>query len=606
MRRAALVAAALAACAAAGAAQAQQPTTPPTQSPRPATGAPATVVEPEHPAFLVRSDSGLDFVHRRFTTPAKKYLPEITGSGIGLLDYDGDGLLDVYCAQCCPLPGYPEKVEAPPDALYRNLGRVGGRFRFERVADRVTVKQEDGTPREAPLGLGDREYSMSVTCPDVDNDGRPDLFVTNVGQDVLYRNNGDGTFTDVTAQSGIVDAWWTAAAAWGDFDGDGDLDLYLANYGLIDYVRYTVCGTGDRVGYCSPDVLKAAPDRLFRNDGGFRFTDVTKEAGIVEPDHGGKGLAAIPFDHDDDGRLDLYVANDADPNFLWHNVRGADGKMKFEEIAGEVGLAVNGQGTSQSCMGSDIADVNGDLRFDVYSANLSKESSVLYLRTDGDYYEDATYKSGIGNPTYLFTGFGARFFDFDRDADLDLFQVNGHVLDDIRESDPNQSFEQVPLFLENRGDGTFLPVGPKLSRFFQEADVGRGLAVGDLDGDGDLDAVVVESDHPLRVLENVLETFNHWIGLFLAGDGKKSPRDAIGARVTLACGDKTQVQEVRGSSSYMSWQDLRVHFGVGPRTVKATATIRWPSGRVQVVKELELDRYHLVREEGGEAPGGSR
>src|SRR5262249_34441524 len=254
------------------------------------------------------------------------------------------GLLDVYCAQCCPLPGYPEKVEPPPDALYRNLGRVDGRFRFQRVPDRVPVKQADGTVREAPLGLGDREYSMSVTCPDVDNDGRPDLFVSNVGQDALYRNNGDGTFTDVTAQSGIVDAYWSAAAAWADLDRDGDLDLYLGNYGLLDFAHYIVCGTPpDRVGYCSPDVLKSAPGPLFRNDGAFHFTDITKEAGIVEPDHGGKALAVVPFDHDGDGRTDLYVANDADPNFLWHNVTGADGKVKFEEIAGEVGVAVNGQ-----------------------------------------------------------------------------------------------------------------------------------------------------------------------------------------------------------------------------------------------------------------------
>ena len=587
---------ALAGLFAAAASSAQTPPQPAPAPPRPAPGAPAKVVVPDHPAFLERDDCGLDFVHRRFTTPSKKYLPEITGSGVGLLDYDGDGRLDVYCAQGCPLPGYPETVAAPPDALYRNLGRVDGRFRFARVPDRVVVKRADGTSHEAPLGLGDREYSMSVTCPDVDNDGHPDLFVTNVGQDALYRNNGDGTFTDVTAQSGILDVYWTAAAAWCDFDGDGDLDVYLGNYGLIDFAHYTVCGTPERVGYCSPDVLKAAPDRVFRNDGNFRFTDVTREAGLVEPDHGGKALAVVPFDWDDDGKLDLYVANDADPNFLWHNVRGPDGKMKFEEIAGEVGLAVNGQGTSQSCMGSDIADVDGDLRFDVYSANLSKEASVLYLRTDGDMFEDATYKSGIGNPTFLFTGFGARFFDYDRDADLDLIQVNGHVLDDVHESDPNQSFEQVPLFFENRGDGTFLSVGPKLSKFFQEADVGRGLAVGDLDDDGDEDVVVLESDHPIRVLENVLDTSNHWIGFALIGDGKASPRDAIGARVRLACGDKTQVQEIRGSSSYMSWQDLRLHFGLGARTAKANATIRWPSGRVQELKDLALDRYYVVPE----------
>jgi hypothetical protein len=589
-----------------------------TQSAPPASAsqpAPAPASAPAGPAFLERDDCGIDFVHQRFATPSKKYLVETAGSGVGLFDYDGDGRLDVYCVQCCPLPGGPANVEAPPDVLFHNDGRgADGRFHFSRVPDAVAVKQPDGTTVKRPLGLGDRSYGMSVTCPDVDNDGRPDLFVTNVsqgvryrdngngkmtfvsngGRDTLYRNNGDGTFTDVTDKSGIVDVDWTGGAAWADLDGDGDLDLYLANYAAIDFDHYQPCGTRERISYCHPDALPAAPDRLFRNDGNFKFVDVTKAAGVVEPGHGGHGLAALPFDWDDDGKLDLYVANDTDPNFLWHNVTGPDGKLRFEETANDAGIAVSGEGRAQACMGSDFADVDGDLRLDLASANLGREGTVLYVRRDGGLFEDRSARSGVLAPTLLYTGFGLRFFDYDRDADMDLMQVNGHVLDDVHDFDASQTFEQVPNFLENRGDGTFAEIGPRLSPFFTEPDVGRGLAVGDLDDDGDLDAVVLENDHRARVLENVLATANHWIGFKLVGT--KSPRDAIGARVVLTCGDKRQVQQVTGSSSYFSWQDLRLYFGVGARTDAASATVRWPSGRVETLEKLALDRYHEVVE----------
>jgi enediyne biosynthesis protein E4 len=548
--------------------------------------APRTPEPAAKSGFVEKSGCGLDFVHRRFTTPTKKYLPETAGSGVGLFDYDGDGLLDVYCVQCCPLPGYPGNDPAPPDELYHNDGQL----RFHRVADVVKVKRADGTVADAPLGLGDRNYGMGVTCPDVDNDGDPDLLVTNVGRDALYRNNGDGTFTDVTKESGVVDDLWSAAAGWADLDGDGDLDLYLGNYALIDFANYKVCGTKEKIGYCHPDTLASAPDRLFRNDGGFHFTEITKAAGIVEPGKGGKALAVVPFDYDDDGRTDLYVANDADPNFVWHNLGG----MKFEEVAGELGVAVDGKGRSQSCMGSDIADVDGDLRFDILSANFGKEGTVLYVRGDGDFYDDRSASSGLLDPSYLLTGFGARLFDYDRDADVDLMVVNGHISDNVHDLDPSQTFEQVPQFFENRGDGTFVEVGRKVSPFFEKPNLGRGLAVGDLDNDGDEDAIVLENDHAMVVLEDVRADANHWIAFELKGS--KSPRDAIGARVLLTCGDKKQVAEIRGSASFLSWQDLRLHFGVGERKGPASATIRWPSGRVQELKDLALDRCHRIEE----------
>ncbi len=536
-------------------------------------------------AFVERPDCGLDFRHVRYTTPTKKYLCETAGSGVGLLDYDGDGDLDVYCVQGCPLPGYPGSDPTLPDMLYRNEGGL----RFTPVA---LEWQENGSARK--LGLGDLRYGMGVSCPDVDNDGRPDLFVTNVGRDALYRNDGDGTFTDVTESSGIVDDFWSTAAGWADLDGDGDLDLYLANYALIDFEKYRVCGSPpEKVAYCHPDMLKSAPDRLFRNDGGFRFTEVTKEAGIAEVMQGGKGLAVLPFDVNGDGRLDLFVANDADPNYLWVNLGG----MKFEDQAGWLGVAVSGKGASQSCMGSDVGDVDGDLDLDLFSANFGKEPSVLYVRGAGEFFEDRSYPSGIGEPSYLLTGFGSRFLDYDKDGDVDLIVVNGHIVDNAAELDPSQSFEQLPHFYENRGGGLFDQVGPRLSPFFTKRNLGRGLATGDLDDDGDLDVVVLENDHPVVVLENRVANGNHWVGFSLTGTA--SPRSAIGATVVLDCAGRKQIQIITGSASYLSWNDLRVFFGVGavdPAQFRAAATIRWPSGRVQEVKDLALDRYHAISE----------
>jgi hypothetical protein len=530
--------------------------------------------QPQEPVFVLRTDTGLDFRHFRFATPQKKYLCETAGAGIGLLDFDRDGDLDVYCVQSCPLPGFPGKEEAPPDALYRNEGGL----RFTPVAK---------------CGLDDRRYGMGVSCPDVDNDGWPDLFVTNVGRDALYRNNRDGTFTDVTESSGIVDDHWSTCACFADLDGDGDLDLYLANYALIDFANYKVCGQPpDKISYCHPDNLKSAPDRLFRNDGGFKFTDVTKEAGIDESASGGKGFQVVPFDVNGDGRLDLFVANDADPNYLWIN----QGGLRFVDEAGWTGVAVSGKGASQSCMGVDLADVDGDLDFDLFATNFGKESNVLYVR-NGEFFEDRTYPSGLGAPSYLFTGFGARFFDYDKDGDSDLMVVNGHIMDLVHEYDPSQTFEQVPHFYENRGGGRFESIGPRLSPFFEQPNVGRGLATGDLDGDGDLDVIVAENDHALALLENAGRSANGWIGFRLTGT--RSPRDAIGAVVTIECEGRKQAQPVLGSSSYLSWGDLRAYFGVGPVDsvkIRASTTIHWPSGTVQRLEGLALGRYHDVSE----------
>jgi hypothetical protein len=527
------------------------------------------VKEPSEEVLVQRTDCGVDFRHRRFSNPNKKYLPETAGSGVALLDYDGDGDLDLYFVQGAPLPG-SKNTDLSVNRLYRN----DGDFQF--------------VDRTDPAGVGDAGYGMGATCPDLDGDGYPELYVTNLRGNKLYHNRGDGTFEDVTQASGLGVTEWSTAAGWADYDKDGDLDLYLANYAICDLENYQVCRQRKLLSYCHPDTFKAAPDQLFRNEGGLRFVDVTKAAGIV--DTVGKGLAVLPFDHDDDGWLDWFIANDSNENFLWRN-RG-DGT--FEDIAPFTGTAVSGKGASQACMGTDIGDVDGDLDFDIFAANFGKEANVLYRRVEEDFYEDHIYSTGLGEASYFMTGFGSEFFDYDLDADLDLMVVNGHIIDVVEQLDPSQTFEQPAHFFENRGDGVFQEIGPQLGAYFREPHLGRGLAVGDLDNDGDLDVVVNNNNQKPGLLENTQASNHHWIGLRLIG--RSSGRDAIGAHVTLTCADKTQVEAVRGSSSYLSWNDLRLHFGVGSRQQPCDAKIRWPGGQVQELNALALDQYHEIQE----------
>jgi hypothetical protein len=519
--------------------------------------------------FTLQKGTGIDFVHDRFMTPGKKFLPEVLGAGLGVLDFDGDGNLDLYLVQGAALPGHPQPV-TKKNRLYRNEGD----FRFTDVTDAA--------------GVGDPGYGMGVTCPDFDNDGAPDLYVTNVGANVLYRNRGDGTFEDLSAGSPLASTEWSTAAGWADHDRDGDLDLYLAQYAVVDFDDYTVCRQNRQVSYCHPDTLVASADQLFRNDGDGQFTDITDAAQIR--DDFGKGLAVVPFDHDGDGWIDWFVANDSNENFCWLN-RG-DGS--YEEMADLLGLAVSGKGMSQACMGTAIGDVDGDLDFDLFAANFGKETNVLYLRVEEDFYEDRIYPSGTADTSYLFTGFGSELFDFDHDTDLDLVVVNGHILDIIEEIDSSQSFEQIPHFFVNRGDGTFEEKGPEMGPFFHEPQLGRGLAVADLDNDGDLDFVVNHNSGPPAILENRWESDHHWLGLELVGT--RSPKQAIGARVTVSCGDRTQVEEIRATSSYLSWRDLRLNFGLGECPGPCDVEIRWPSGTVQK-RQVAADRYHRVAED---------
>jgi len=527
--------------------------------------------------------SGVDFTHHHCGV-GDKLIVEITGAGVSLLDYDGDGDLDLFCGQGAALPGFDARGVDLRDHLYRN----DGRFRFTDVTSET--------------GASDDEYTFAAMAPDLDGDGDQDLFLCNEGRNTLFRNDG-GKFTDVTSSAGpLACELWTTSAAFVDFDGDGDLDCYLCNY-LLQGRAVKNCGdrrdgTTAR-SYCRPASYPPAPDLLLRNDGG-SFVDVSKEC--LHGEALGSGLAAVPCDFDGDGDVDLFVSNDGLPNYLWRN----DGGLQFTEIAAQAGVAVNGAGLSEACMGADFADVDLDGDFDLLVANFSGEGNTCYRNDGQGSFDDASVETGLGPPSMLYVGFGCEFIDWDDDGDDDLLVVNGHVLDDAARSNPLYTFEQPPLLMEGDGRGRFKTVEPaRAGPFFAERRVARGLAVGDLDGDGDVDAVVGVNNGGPRLLENLTGQDSSWIAFRLKARGADS--FAMGARVTIRVTNPPpgaadprsaeRMEEVRGSSSYGAWQELAVRFGLGNGIERVESVrVRWPSGRVTDFGPKEARRLHLLEE----------
>ena len=507
----------------------------------------------------VTAGSGVDVAHANGATGEKQY-KEVIGSGVCLLDADGDGRLDLYFVS-----------SLGSNRLYRNLGAL----RFEDVTDVAGVADVAG-------------YGMGAVAADIDNDGDDDLFVTNYGPNRLFRNRGDGTFEELGDAAGVDDARWGAGAAFLDADLDGVLDLYLVNY-----VQQAEPDTNECLGargalrlYCHPRLYPRETDVFYRGLGGARFEDVTEAAGLAG--FAGRGLGVVAADLDADGLTDLYVANDLDPNFLFRN-RG-DGT--FEEIGTIAGCAYSEDGREESAMGIAVGDYDNDGAFDLFVTNFQNESNTLYHNEGGALFFDRSATSGLGPGSVPWLGWGTGFFDFDLDGWLDLFVVNGHTDSDIEQVDQLATWKQPDQLHENRRDGTFELVTSEEAPDVAVRRAGRGVAFGDLDDDGDVDLVISNQRAKATILENAAETGRHWIGFELDG-GDAMNRDAIGAIVEVRTADLVQVREVRAGGSYLSGNDLRLVFGLGDQDHVDEVILRFPGG-VQRLDPMVVDRYHRV------------
>ena len=515
--------------------------------------------------------AGLRFVHDNgASTGPRRPIPPVSASGgVGLLDFDRDGWLDVYCVQGGPFPPDPTTI-GEGDRLYRN--------------------QHDGTFEDVTVSTGlaamPRGYGHGVAVGDYDGDGHPDLFVTRWRAYVLYRNKGDGTFEDATVNAGLGgDRDWPTSATFADLDGDGDLDLYVCHYLRWDEsdTRSCVDPKNPAKYQCNPLAFKALPDHLFRNDGG-RFVDVTAEAGIV--DRNGRGFGVVAADLDGDGRVDLYVANDMSANYLFRNLGG----FRFEESALASGAAANGDGGYQAGMGVACGDLDGDGRPDLVVTNYYGESTTFFQNLGRHAFADHTAAIGLAAQSRYRLGFGVALPDVNNDGRLDLMTANGHIHD----GRPQFPFA-MPLQLFLGGErGGLTDVTTRAGAPFAVALIGRGLATGDLDNDGRVDAVVVAQNSPLVYLHNRSAQVGHFLTLQL--EGRESNRGGVGAEVTIQAGGRRQVAQRVGGGSYQSAGDPRLHFGLGEATVVDALDVRWPSGRVDHFDKLAGDTGYLLRE----------
>ena len=521
------------------------------------------------PFLDVTATTGIEFKHQRGASD-KKHLVETMGSGCALLDYDSDGLLDVLLINGGTTPDSLVSEPVRPHALYRNMG--GGKFK-------------DVTAQAGIVGNGN--YGQGVAVGDYDNDGHPDVYITNFGPDILYHNNGDGTFTDVTERAGVNDRTLGSSAAFFDFDNDGYLDLYVVNYVNYRYDANPVCTEKSIRSYCHPRYFSGVPAKLYRNLGSGRFQDVSEKSGIAHLE--GKSLGVVAADFDGDGWMDVYVANDTTRNFLLKN----NGNGTFADVTLISGTGYNSEGEAEASMGVDASDYDGDGLLDLVVTNYDLETNGLY-RNEGNWqFSDKRWSAGLAKTDHRFLGFGTGFFDFDNDGDRDLFIVNGHVLDNIELIREGFTYAQPNQLLENRG-GVFFENLEFLRYSSVSPKVGRGAAFGDIDNDGDLDLLVSNSGQKPTLLINQVGQKKNWILLKLVGT--KSNRDAVGAKIVITTENSRQTDQITGGGSYLSASDLRAHFGLGSSEIIKTLTIRWPSGTEDKFQDVKANQILSIKE----------
>jgi len=520
----------------------------------------------------------LNFVHDHGGTGEYYYI-ESMGSGVCLFDYDNDGDLDAYFLQGASLPGGDKEITLE-NKLYRNEGKIW-----------IDVTEK--------AGVGDQNYGIGCACADYDNDGDTDLYVTNYGPDVFYHNNGDGTFIDVTLKVGIDNPHWATSAAFFDSDNDGWLDLYVTNY--VDFsiennpwcvgpVQVPKNGSLFIRSYCDPDYFEGVEDMFYHNDGQGNFSDWSVRSGINKAR--GKGLGVVPGDIDNDGDMDIYVANDKVMNLLFIN----DGLGHFTEKALFTGVGFNENGRAEAGMGVDFGDVNRDGWLDLFVTNFSGETNTLYLNEKNGFLVDATFRTGLGHPSIHLLGFGTKFVDLDLDGWLDIFVVNGHVIDNIQLFNQDYQHAQQKQIFINQGNGIFLDKSESIGGDLLEPMVGRGAAFGDIDNDGDIDIAISNNNGKANLLLNEGKPKGHWIGFKL--EGKTCNREAIGSKLKITTDSGFQVAWVNPAASYLASNDLRVLFGLGSDEMVTSLEVQWPGFGKDLFENLTSNSYYRIVQGG--------
>ena len=528
----------------------------------------------------ITAKAGITFKHS--SDPAKKYIVESMSGGVILFDYDRDGWPDIYFTNA-PSVEMAIKGQKSRGALYHN--------NHDGTFTDVTDKAGIATPC----------FAMGGAVGDIDNDGWPDLYITCLGGNVLYHNNGDGTFTDITAKAGVADGRWSTGAAFGDYDGDGFVDLMVTNY--VDFHLNDLPGFGKSPNckyrgldvQCGPRGLKGAGDALFHNNKDGTFTDVSKSAGVDDP-NGYYGLGVLWADFNNTGKPDIYVANDSTPKFLYKN----EGNGKFKDIGLESGTAVSEDGSEQASMGLAIGDYLHNGRPSLFVTNFENENDLLY-RNDGNWnFTEVSYPAGVALPSLPWVKWGDAFVDLDNDGWLDLIAVSGQVYPQVDTLPSGGGYREPKLLHMNQTDGTFCDASDLAGPALKERRVSRGLAVGDLFNDGNMDVVVGDLDGSPMILRNHGIPGRHWVSFELAGT--KSNRLALNARVKIVAGGMTQTDEVHSGGSYLSQNDLRVHFGLGAAKKIDKVDIHWPSGATDTLENLAADQFYSVLEGHGIVP----